>query len=474
MACKYHCGKLYSKADVSNLVRHEKTCRRNRDQRQLVDGHVLTDRGSLHANISGPVHDLEQSSGGDTSYDSAFQDQLALFENLHGRIESVQKSSGWRNDRYIVEAIETLQRVLAGGPASGALKVFTRSLDNLGPFVQTSKLASSAVSNEKDDEALIRLSDDHGSLAEVRQNGYESCVTQDPWETDWSGRDHAVTRLPVTPKRKIDNDNADFPHVSPKRNRPVDLHDPISMITTQEEGDQGEKDEYKDKDAATEEDEDDEEEGWDENEDEDEDEDEDYDDYVSRRTLEIHGHIVRAAAEVCSAHDEVLSITLTMTKSMYLIWLDRFPFPEQPNSSSVVTDLRSQISDVLSSYKLRNLHPNIITFAFVFLWWLLQKTHKLALDVDSHYREIHIALMLAETYSEAKYTLREVWIKITGLSMHEMAVLGHELFLSIDDTCTELRGFPMRHLELLNRVKSYFGCHNDLHSFALNIVKTEI
>jgi hypothetical protein len=31
-ACKHHCGKLFTKANVSNLKRHEKTCRGNQDQ----------------------------------------------------------------------------------------------------------------------------------------------------------------------------------------------------------------------------------------------------------------------------------------------------------------------------------------------------------------------------------------------------------------------------------------------------------
>jgi hypothetical protein len=145
-ACKHHCGKLYSQADVSNLKRHERTCRGYRTGQRppdptvrvdLVDGDVTfaTDQSSHHADISGGLHNLVEYARGGALENCPFSDRLALLKthNLHGRVGRARGSECWRDNRPVVEAIKTLQRIFTGGPAAEALQVLTISLENLGP-----------------------------------------------------------------------------------------------------------------------------------------------------------------------------------------------------------------------------------------------------------------------------------------------------------------------------------------------------
>ncbi|KAH0287842.1 hypothetical protein M436DRAFT_63421 [Aureobasidium namibiae CBS 147.97] len=161
-ACKYRCGKSYSKADVSNLRRHEKTCRRKRDQRQPVDGDVpsATVAGNLYANTSEPLQNLHIQDSASPHRPASLEDR-----NTHEIIDPTQGLQNWRENRHTVEAIESLQRVLAGGPAFDALQAFTRFLDNVGPSVHRSMLADPSQENR----APVQ-SNDRAELEDVQQS----------------------------------------------------------------------------------------------------------------------------------------------------------------------------------------------------------------------------------------------------------------------------------------------------------------
>lgn len=146
-ACKYHCGKLYSKANVSNLRRHEKTCRRKRDQRQPVNGDVpsATVEENLYANTSEPLPNLDIQDSPSPHRSTSLEDC-----DTHETDGPTQGLQDWRENRPTVEAIESLQRIFAGGPEIDALHAFTRFLDNLGPSVHISSTSESST--------LIRIS----------------------------------------------------------------------------------------------------------------------------------------------------------------------------------------------------------------------------------------------------------------------------------------------------------------------------
>ena len=160
-ACKYHCGKLYSKANVSNLRRHEKTCRRKRVQQQPVNGNILstTVEGNLCANTSEPPLNIDIQDSAPPHRSASLEDR-----NTHETVGPTQGLQDWRENRPTVEAIESLQRILAGGPEIDALHAFTRFLDNLGPSVHISSTSESST--------LIRVSsqsDKSDDLSSVQQ-----------------------------------------------------------------------------------------------------------------------------------------------------------------------------------------------------------------------------------------------------------------------------------------------------------------
>lgn len=83
-ACKYHCGKVYSKANVSNLRRHEKTCSQKRDRQQPVDGDLRspTVEENIHSSTSRPPQNF------DTDSSNSPPDRHELLEDQHSEDET--------------------------------------------------------------------------------------------------------------------------------------------------------------------------------------------------------------------------------------------------------------------------------------------------------------------------------------------------------------------------------------------------
>lgn len=167
-ACKNRCGKVYSKADVSNLRRHEKTCSRKRIQQQSVNGDMLstTVEGNLYANTSEPLQNLGPQDSASPHRSASLGDR-----NLHETIDSTRGFQGWHENRPSVEALKPLQRNLAGGPAANALQAFARFLDNLGPSVHISSTSDSSElirvpsqSDKSDDLSSFQQGDDERSI----------------------------------------------------------------------------------------------------------------------------------------------------------------------------------------------------------------------------------------------------------------------------------------------------------------------
>jgi hypothetical protein len=178
-ACRHNCGKLYSKADVSNMRRHERTCRGNRAGRQCPDPEIrvgfvhgaatlAADQSSHYVNTPETLSDLVESSRDGILPDSMSSDRLASerTHNLHGTTDSARDYECWRDCRPVVEAIETIQGVLAGGPAADALQAFTTFLDNLGPSLHIPRLSVSNGSNDAPE-----LSDKSVDSESVQQGG---------------------------------------------------------------------------------------------------------------------------------------------------------------------------------------------------------------------------------------------------------------------------------------------------------------
>jgi hypothetical protein len=115
-ACKQHCGKLYSKANVSNLRRHEKTCRANRDQIRPPDSAIkvisadgdatsATDRDTHHVDAPNPLHDIDEYSRDSRSQDVPSPDQPG-FVFLHSPDKRISSAGCWRESKPIVEAVK--------------------------------------------------------------------------------------------------------------------------------------------------------------------------------------------------------------------------------------------------------------------------------------------------------------------------------------------------------------------------------
>lgn len=200
------------------------------------DAMFATDQGSYYDNTSEDLRRLDESSRGDDLNDDSSLNRPVLLDsyNFPGRIAPARAVGCWRDDHLIVEAIETLQGVLAGGPAADALQAFTIFLDNLGPSIRIPTLASSGASIEARKETLIGLSDDSVNLDDVHQSSHESGINQDPYGTDRDDDERAITCLPMKSKRRIDTEDADFSHVSSKRITPVKVHESFLISTTQE------------------------------------------------------------------------------------------------------------------------------------------------------------------------------------------------------------------------------------------------
>lgn len=188
-ACKHHCGKLYSQADVSNLRRHERTCRGDRTQRQpqdptirvdLVDGDLTsaTNQSSHWDDTPEVVHESVGSSRSGTHYDSLSSGQLALVKTHgpHGAIDPARDAGCWQDSRPVVEAVTSLERFLADGPAADALQAFTIFLDNLGPSVNIPRLSNLTVLNdppERLDQSVDSDSVQQGGSERSMAVGYE-------------------------------------------------------------------------------------------------------------------------------------------------------------------------------------------------------------------------------------------------------------------------------------------------------------
>jgi hypothetical protein len=160
-ACKHQCGKLYCKADISNLRRHERTCRGDRIRRQpqnpttrvdLVDGDLTSaiNQSSHWVDTPEAVHESVEFSRSGSHHDSLSSSQLALVKthSLHRAIDPARDAGCWRDSRPVVKAIISLERFLADGPAADALQEFTVFPENLGPSVNIPRLSNLTGPNE--------------------------------------------------------------------------------------------------------------------------------------------------------------------------------------------------------------------------------------------------------------------------------------------------------------------------------------
>jgi hypothetical protein len=231
-ACKHHCGKLYSKANVSNLKRHEKTCRGCRGRRQpgytaiivdLVDADPTsaTDQGSHFDDTSGTVQNSGQSSETGTSQSSPSPDRRVS-------LEAARDFGCWRDSRPIVEAMEKLQQVLASGPAAATFEAFKISLDNLGPIIQVCRHSSSGKLNEVREAISAGRSDKTVDLADVQQRGCQSGMYDDVPE-------RTLAHISTSSKRRISTGDADSSQSSFKRHKPVEIQGSDQTSTTLDE-----------------------------------------------------------------------------------------------------------------------------------------------------------------------------------------------------------------------------------------------
>lgn len=159
-ACKNHCGKVYSKANASNLRRHEKTCRGKRSQQVSLSQVTRQRPKSLDA--ASATHSPPKYYGNNWSAAHASQSHRHPPSDAYFEISSSSNQASpylapadsfdmgrWQENQFVAEAIETLQRVLADGPAADTLQVFIRSLDNLGyTFLMTVPLYSNTTKGE--------------------------------------------------------------------------------------------------------------------------------------------------------------------------------------------------------------------------------------------------------------------------------------------------------------------------------------
>jgi hypothetical protein len=220
MPCRINCGKSFSRADVSNRKRHEKTCHGNL-RHSAYEMYLLHDnvtpaaiQGSDHTNNSEVLRHVDEASRVGT-----FQDSLSsalLKHNLQGRIIPARELGSWRDSRPILRAIHALQRNLVGGPAADGLEAFKTFLDSLGPSFQVPERFDSDSSKGTQEGTMVGQSDESADLDNL-QRGCQSEIPRDV-DSRIPDNERAIT---TSLKRRIDTEDADFSHASLKRCRPI-------------------------------------------------------------------------------------------------------------------------------------------------------------------------------------------------------------------------------------------------------------
>jgi hypothetical protein len=383
-----------------------------------VDGNVTsaTNQDAHYANTSKGFHNLD----GQNSDGAPGQPALIHTHTPYKEIGSAQDAGCWRDSQLIVEAIETLQRVLAGGPAADALRALTIYLDNMGPFIHTQTLASSDTSIGARGGTMVAQSDESVNLHGVHQSRHESVTTQGLYGTDQPDNGRTMNSLPTTSKRRIDIEDADFSHVSPKRQRPLQNRMSDQTSTTNDGGENGEEN------VA-----------------------------ITSSHLSRNHRVVEVAAEVRCTSDFVCIIRLTMIKTIHMLWSDRYIEPGRALPHFFMSTLHSQVSDVLSCFRLLSLHPNITALAVLII-------HQFAQHEDITFkhdtRMIGIALMLAERLYEGKLRPNRFWAEVTETYVAQTIIMETEFFDRINHA---LLGQVRDMSELLDKLDSFFDRHNE-------------
>jgi hypothetical protein len=387
-ACKHHCGKSYSKADISNLRRHEKTCCGHRAHRQprdtairvnlvAVDVTSSTDQDFQHGITSGAVRNLGQSSDGET-----FQHSLSP-----GRQTSLRAPGNvgyWRDSRPIVDAVETLQHILAGGPAADAFQAFTRFLGNLGYPSQIPNLSGLEDSNEVCERPLAEQSDQIVDLDDTQQGSYENGA---PEVSDRAIPDSrlVVSRLQPIPKRRLDTDEADISQSLPKRVQLALHHESNEKFM-----------------AGSQED------------------------------------VAKVVAQVCFTCNFVRSGTLIVVKGICLLWLGGPTALEQADTSAMTSlHLRNPMVVptagfcrwTLSILSSAQLHPNILRLALLLTYRLVETNRNVKSKAGSECRILLVALMSAEKLYEDEPHSNRFWAEASGIALADIFIMEME-FLS--------------------------------------------
>jgi hypothetical protein len=385
-ACKQHCGKLYSKANVSNLRRHEKTCRANRDQIRPPDSAIkvisadgdatsATDRDTHHVDAPNPLHDIDEYSRDSSSQDVPSPDQPS-FVFLHSPDKRISSAGCWRESKPIVEAIETLQRLLAGGPAADALQAFTVFLDNLGPSIHVSTVSSSGGLY-----GAAGQSDGILGLDDVQQRGRQSGV-----QSSVSDHEITVTDQPTTSKRGINTEDVDFSHASSKKRRSVEYHE--------------------------------------------------LDQEIEDENLDI---MLDVTIDVRIAYKCIWPSTLTVVKILKTFWTHEKRPTSHPHKDLDLSDVQAVenvtnfcewFATVLVSLDLY-LQPNIISLALLIVYRLKIGSCFKCKRGDG-YHVVGIALMLAESFCEVKPHTAVYWAEVTGIPVARMIIMERRTSEDLD------------------------------------------
>jgi hypothetical protein len=393
LACKHSCGKLYPKADVSNLRRHERTCRGDRTERQpqdhairadLFNGDTIltTDQSSHCDNSPDTLRHFGGSSGGDTLQNSPFLDMSFLSEshNLHGSNVPARDVGSWGDSQLLAEAIGTLHRVLAGGPAANALRVFKLSLDNLGPFVPMNTLASSDGLYGPREGYLTRQPDmsvnpDGDIVQRSDQDGRETGSPQDQSGSKRPDHDRPVTFPPITPQGEISPEDEEISASTSEMFRPSGDHE----LEVSENDDQDD--------------------------------------------------MVKFVAQVRVLYDCLRASTLTVSKITSLIVFGDHTALNRDSDSPVTSG--SQLYHPAPSFckwlskalVTLQLHSNVILLALLFVYMFKRKDKHMEHQPGSERRIIIIALRLADDSFATHLQTTRNWARVAGMKETDMFIL---------------------------------------------------
>jgi hypothetical protein len=445
MACRYNCGKLYSKADVSNLRRHEKSgsCTGRLPQKDFAvriihvngDWTTTTGRDSRYANTNTTLNKPDGLSENDHQQSSA--SDRPGFIHTHSTFGSTNPARGarhWRDCQLTVEAIETLQSVFADGPAADALQAFTKFLNNLGPSIYVCTVSRSVGLDEECEETSAKHSDKLVDLNDDQQRGCQSDVSgSDP------KHERITTRPPGMLKRRIDNSNETLSQVSPKKHRPVKTHEVLETSMRQDVV----EDEYTKLSSRI------------------GDENSSLEDCImslidnealSQRFIRIKGHMIQVALKV---RIEFSRTNMLMMIKTILALTTSWSTMDLPHNSTVLIDPHSRILKATSSSSFQRLCPRVISLASLFLWGYERTWCTLCEPKASEPCITGFSVMLAAIlYDAMNGVADEAWAEIIGLHMTFVLDVRNDF----EDMLTEdLWVIDMS--ELRSRLRRFFDHH---------------